>query len=146
MCSHPFSGYPACPPTFMRRSSVLFRIEHPAPLTGGTLTGRTTINKVREDTNSIAFSIAGRIRNNDGAVEPDILLKSYQRNEADTQPDYLAYYGSGGGANEVLNRTTAQDEFADKTIVDDALEVQAAIQEQQETQAGELVSLQNQSA
>ena len=114
------------------------------PLTGGTLTGRTTINKVREDTNSIAFSIAGRIRNNDGAVEPDILLKSYQRNEADTQPDYLAYYGSGGGANEVLNRTTAQDEFADKTIVDDALEVQAAIQEQQETQAGELVSLQNQ--
>ena len=90
------------------------KLEDYLPLAGGTLTGKTYINKVREDGNSIAFSIAGRVRNNDGNVIKDVLLKSYQRAEDNTQADYVAYYGSSGGAQEVLNRKAAQDEFASK--------------------------------
>lgn len=113
------------------------------PLTGGKLTGRLTIAKEREDKNTIAFSVAGRIRNNTGAVIPDILFKSYQRDEANSQPDYMAYYGSGGGANEILNRVTAQNEFADKTTVDDALSVQATVITDIQTLQQEVDALEN---
>ena len=95
------------------------KLDEYLPLTGGKLTGKTTINKVREDSNSIAFSIAGRIRNNDNAIVNDILLKSYQRAEDNnTQADYIAYYGSSGGSTEILNRVTAQAEFASKEVLD----------------------------
>jgi len=85
---------------------------------GDTMTGRLSIKKEREDKNSIALSIAGRIRNGDGDVVDDVLFKSYQRIEGDSQPDYIAYYGSTGGANEILNRVTAQQEFAAKGTFD----------------------------
>ena len=95
---------------------------------GDTMTGKLTVAKVREDKNSIAFSIAGRIKNNAGDVVDDILLKSYQRVEGNTQPDYIVYYGSTGGTYEVLNRTTAQKEFASIDVVSDALENQSNIE------------------
>ena len=100
------------------------------PLTGGNLTGQLTIDKVREDTNTIGFSINGRIKDNSNDVFNGVLFKSYQRHEGNVQPDYIAYYGSSGGANEILNRTTAQDEFADKQIVTDALQTQNVIEGQ----------------
>ena len=114
------------------------------PLTGGKLTGRLSIAKVREDKNSIALSIAGRVRNGDGDVIDDVLFKSYQRIEGNSQPDYISYYGSTGGANEILNRTTAQDEFADKQIVSDALEVQSVIEDQQSVQDNQINALETQ--
>ena len=43
------------------------------PLTGGNLTGKLTIDKVREDTNTIGFSINGRIKDNSN----DVLFKTY---------------------------------------------------------------------
>ena len=88
------------------------------PLAGGTMTGKLTIDKPRTDSNTNCFVITGRVRDNSNNLINDILLKSYKRQNSSTSSDYLAYYGESGGANEILNRKTAQNEFASKTEFD----------------------------
>ena len=85
---------------------------------GDTMTGMLTIKKTRQDINSNAFVVLGRVRNDSGDLINDVLLKTYQRTNSATAPDYVVYYGSGGGANELLNRKTAQAEFASKSDLD----------------------------
>ena len=85
---------------------------------GDTMTGMLTLHKTREDVNSNAFVILGRRYDNSGSLIPDVLFKSYQRNNSSASPDYIVYYGSGGGKNEILNRETAQSEFASKDDLD----------------------------
>ena len=85
------------------------------PISGGTLTGRLTIDQPRTDSNTNCFTIKGRIKNNAGDLTNGILLKSYKRQNSSTSSDYIAYYGESGGAEEVLNRKTAQAEFALKS-------------------------------
>ena len=84
---------------------------------GDTMTGKLTIHKTREDKNSNALVILGRIKQS-GTVIDDVLLKSYNRVNGDAQPDYIVYYGSTGGEYEILNRKTAQAEFALKSDLD----------------------------
>ena len=85
------------------------------PLTGGTLTGRLTIEQPRTDSNTNCFVIKGRIRDDSNNLTEGILLKSYKRQNSSSSADYLAYYGESGGGNELLNRKTAQEEFAAKS-------------------------------
>ena len=85
------------------------------PLTGGTLTGRLTIEQPRTDSNTNCFVIKGRIRDGSNNLTESILLKSYKRQNSSSSSDYLAYYGESGGDNEILNRKTAQEEFASKS-------------------------------
>ena len=85
------------------------------PLTGGTLTGKLTIEQPRTDSNTNCFVVKGRIRDGSNNLTEGILLKSYKRQNSSTSADYLAYYGESGGANELLNRKTAQEEFASKS-------------------------------
>ena len=85
------------------------------PISGGTMTGRLTIEQPRTDSNTNCFVVKGRIRNNAGDLTEGILLKSYKRQNSSTSADYLAYYGESGGADEILNRKTAQNEFALKS-------------------------------
>ena len=85
------------------------------PLTGGTLTGRLTIDQPRTDANTNCFIINGRIKDNSNNLTDGILLKSYKRQNSSTSSDYLAYYGESGGNYEILNRKTAQEEFASKS-------------------------------
>ena len=80
------------------------------PIAGGTMNGTLTIDKPRTDSNTNCFTIKGRIMDS-GSLTEGILLKSYKRQNSASTADYIAYYGQGGGANEVLNRTTAQGEF-----------------------------------
>ena len=95
------------------------KLDEYLPLTGGDLSGKLTVRKIREDRNTIAMSILGQVRDNDNAIINDVLFKSYQREIGSPQADYIAYYGSGGGANEILNRKTAQSEFASKTAFEE---------------------------
>ena len=88
------------------------------PLAGGTMTGKLTIDQPRTDSNTNCFVIQGRIKDNSNNLTNGILLKSYKRQNSSTSADYLAYYGESGGANEILNRKTAQAEFASKTDLD----------------------------
>ena len=88
------------------------------PLTGGTLTGRLTIEQPRTDSNTNCFVIKGRIRDDSNNLTEGILLKSYKRQNSSSSADYLAYYGESGGGNELLNRKTAQEEFAAKSDLD----------------------------
>ena len=88
------------------------------PLTGGTLTGRLTIEQPRTDSNTNCFVIKGRIKDDSNNLTESILLKSYKRQNSSSSADYLAYYGESGGANEILNRKTAQEEFASKDDLD----------------------------
>ena len=88
------------------------------PLTGGTLTGRLTIEQPRTDSNTNCFVIKGRIKDDSNNLTESILLKSYKRQNSSSSSDYLAYYGESGGANEILNRKTAQEEFAAKSDLD----------------------------
>ena len=81
------------------------------PLAGGTMTGKLTIDQPRTDSNINSFVIQGRIKDNSNNLTNGILLKSYKRQNSSTSSDYLAYYGESGGANEILNRKTAQNEF-----------------------------------
>ena len=81
---------------------------------GDTMTGKLTLYKTREDVNSNAFVILGRRNDDSGNLIDDVLFKSYQRTNSAATPDYIVYYGSGGGKYEILNRTTAQAEFASK--------------------------------
>ena len=85
------------------------------PLAGGTMTGKLTIDQPRTDSNTNCFVIQGRIKDNSNNLTDGILLKSYKRQSSSTSSDYLAYYGESGGANELLNRKTAQAEFALKS-------------------------------
>jgi len=113
------SGEPIDLEPFATKEYVESGLAEKVSCSGDTMTGRLTIKKDRQDVNSIAFSIAGRIRNNANEIVDDILFKSYQRqNSSDTQADYIVYYGSTGGANEILNRVTAQQEFAAKGTFD----------------------------
>ena len=95
------------------------QIDSYLPLSGGTMTGRLTIEQPRTDSNTNCFVIKGRIKNNAGDLTEGILLKSYKRQNSSTSSDYLAYYGESGGADEVLNRKTAQAEFALKSDLND---------------------------
>ena len=88
------------------------------PLAGGTMTGRLTIEQPRTDSNTNCFVIKGRIRDGSNNLTEGILLKSYKRQNSSTSADYLAYYGESGGDNELLNRKTAQEEFASKSDLD----------------------------
>ena len=88
------------------------------PLAGGTMTGKLTIDQPRTDSNTNCFVIQGRIKDNSNNLTNGILLKSYKRQNSSTSSDYLAYYGESGGANELLNRKTAQAEFASKSEFD----------------------------
>ena len=88
------------------------------PLTGGTLTGRLTIEQPRTDSNTNCFVIKGRIKDDSNNLTEGILLKSYKRQNSSSSADYLAYYGESGGGNELLNRKTAQEEFAAKSDLD----------------------------
>ena len=88
------------------------------PLSGGTLTGRLTIEQPRTDSNTNCFVIKGRIRDNSNNLNEAILLKSYKRQNSSSSSDYIAYYGESGGDNELLNRKTAQAEFALKSDLD----------------------------
>ena len=85
------------------------------PLTGGTLTGKLTIDSPRTDSNTNCLVIQGRIKDSSNNLTDGILLKSYKRQNSSGSSDYLAYYGESGGANEILNRKTAQEEFASKS-------------------------------
>ena len=85
------------------------------PLAGGTMTGKLTINQPRTDSNTNCFVINGRVKDNSNNLNDGILFKSYKRQDSSTSADYLAYYGESGGAYEVLNRKTAQEEFASKS-------------------------------
>ena len=85
------------------------------PLTGGTLTGKLTIDQPRTDANTNCFVIQGRVKDNSNNLNDGILLKSYKRQSSSTSSDYLAYYGESGGSYEILNRKTAQEEFASKS-------------------------------
>ena len=87
-------------------------------LTGGTLTGKLTIEQPRTDSNTNCFVIKGRVRDDSNNLIEGILLKSYKRQNSSTSADYLAYYGESGGDNELLNRKTAQEEFASKSDLD----------------------------
>ena len=88
------------------------------PLSGGTLTGRLTIEQPRTDSNTNCFVIKGRVRDNSNNLNEAILLKSYKRQNSSTSADYVAYYGESGGDSEILNRKTAQAEFALKSDLD----------------------------
>ena len=88
------------------------------PLTGGTLTGRLTIEQPRTDSNTNCFVIKGRIKDGSNNLTEGILLKSYKRQNSSSSADYLDYYGESGGGNELLNRKTAQAEFASKSDLD----------------------------
>ena len=88
------------------------------PLTGGTLTGKLTIEQPRTDSNTNCFVIKGRVRDDSNNLTEGILLKTYKRQNSSTSADYLAYYGENGGDNELLNRKTAQEEFASKSDLD----------------------------
>ena len=85
------------------------------PLTGGTLTGKLTIDQPRTDSNTNCFVIQGRVKDNSNNLTDGILLKSYKRQNSSSSSDYLAYYGESGGNYEILNRKTAQEEFASKS-------------------------------
>ena len=87
-------------------------------LTGGTLTGKLTIEQPRTDSNTNCFVIKGRVRDDSNNLTEGILLKTYKRQNSSTSADYLAYYGESGGDNELLNRKTAQEEFASKSDLD----------------------------
>ena len=80
-------------------------------LTGGTITGGLTIDKPRTDSNTNCLVVKGRIKDSSNNLIEGILLKSYKRQNSSSSADYLAYYGESGGDNEILNRTTAQNEF-----------------------------------
>ena len=84
------------------------------PLAGGTMTGRLTIEQPRTDSNTNCFVVKGRIRDDSNNLTEGILLKSYKRQNSSSSADYLAYYGESGGNHEILNRKTAQAEFASK--------------------------------
>ena len=85
------------------------------PLAGGTMTGRLTIEQPRTDSNTNCFVVKGRIKDDSNNLTEGILLKSYKRQNSSSSADYLAYYGESGGENEILNRKTAQEEFALKS-------------------------------
>ena len=85
---------------------------------GDVMTGKLTLNQPRTDSNTNCFLINGRIEDNSGNLTDGILLKSYKRQNSSASSDYIAYYGQSGGANEVLNRKTAQAEFASKSDLD----------------------------
>ena len=85
------------------------------PLAGGTMTGKLSIEQPRTDSNTNCFVIKGRIKDGSNNLTEGILLKSYKRQNSSTSADYLAYYGESGGDNELLNRKTAQAEFALKS-------------------------------
>ena len=88
------------------------------PLAGGTMTGRLTIEQPRTDSNTNCFVVKGRIKDDSNNLTEGILLKSYKRQNSSSSADYLAYYGESGGGNELLNRKTAQEEFASKSDLD----------------------------
>ena len=88
------------------------------PLAGGTMTGRLTIEQPRTDSNTNCFVVKGRIKDDSNNLTEGILLKSYKRQNSSSSADYLAYYGESGGGNEILNRKTAQEEFALKSDLD----------------------------
>ena len=73
-----------------------------------------TIDQPRTDSNTNCFVIKGRIKDGSNNLTDGILLKSYKRQNSSSSSDYLAYYGESGG-NEILNRKTAQEEFASKS-------------------------------
>ena len=86
------------------------------PLTGGTLTGRLTIEQPRTDSNTNCFVIKGRIRDGSNNLTEGILLKSYKRQNSSGSADYLAYYGESGGSNELLNRKLLKRSLLQRVI------------------------------
>jgi hypothetical protein len=105
------------------------KLDEYLPLTGGDLSGKLTVRKIREDRNTVSMSILGQVRDTDNAIINDVLFKSYQREIGSPQADYVAYYGSGGGANEILNRKTAQAELASKAQVEAGETIQQQVLE-----------------
>ncbi len=93
---------------------------------GDVVKGKLYINLEQpQDSATNGFRINGRIRNSDGDVVTDILLKDYRRTASSQSPDYIAYYGEGGGSQEIINRKTMEKYVNDSVAAGSNVQVVA---------------------